>query len=167
MGFDHLKCVGGCENVVLFWSDRTKQCEQPQPKKATNGQCVPTPAQQTAYPCSVCFQPLLEYPYEKDGQQKRLLRCSNPSARKDKEHKQAVYFLTASGWCAACGALLIPICIHNRNKRNSGVAECSYELTFFDMIKQRFFAALRLCVRLIHTLNQQRLVLALLNGRMN
>ncbi len=92
-----LKCVGGCENVVLFWSDYTKQWEQPQAKQTTNNQ-VPAPAQQTAYLCPVCKKPLEEYAYEKEGQQKRLLRCSDSSARKDKKHEQAVYFLTAKGW---------------------------------------------------------------------
>ena len=93
-----LKCVSGCENVVLFWSDRTKQWEQPQSKQPTISQSVSVPAQKTAYLCPVCKQPLEEYAYQKDGQQKRLLRCSDSNARKDKKHEQAVYFLTATGW---------------------------------------------------------------------
>ncbi|WP_335133389.1 hypothetical protein [Nostoc sp.] len=40
------------------------------------------------------------------------------------------------------------------------VAESEYELAFFDMTKQRFFASLRLCVRLIHTFNQQRHIMS-------
>ncbi len=93
-----LKCVSGCENVVLFWSDRTKQWEQPQSKQPTDSQSVSVPTQKTAYPCPVCKKPLEEYAYQKDGQQKRLLRCSDSNARKDKKHEQAVYFLTATGW---------------------------------------------------------------------
>ena len=38
----------------------------------------------------------------------------------------------------------------------SGVAELEYEFTFFDMIRQLFFAPLYLFVKLIHTFNQQR-----------
>ena len=89
-----LKCVSGCADLVLFWSDRTKEWEPPKSAAASPAQS-PT---QTANPCPVCQQPLEEYRYTKEGQQKALLRCSNPTARQDKKHEDVVYFQTAKGW---------------------------------------------------------------------
>jgi DNA topoisomerase-1 len=97
-----LKCISGCENVVLFWSDWKKQWEPPQDKSQHNsanpksGEATAT--QLTAYRCPVCQQPLEEYHYLKDGQTKRLLRCSDPKARGNRKHKDVVYFHTAQGW---------------------------------------------------------------------
>lgn len=89
-----LKCVEGCENVVLFWSDRTKRWEAPQ-AKSTQPEAKP---HLTETPCPVCRQPLEQYSYQKDGQPKVLLRCSNPKARSDAKHKDVVYFQTEKGW---------------------------------------------------------------------
>ena len=89
-----LKCVEGCENVVLFWSDRSKRWEAPHPKSSTPA----SKPQTTAYPCPVCQQPLEQYAYQKEGQDKVLLRCSNPKARDDRNHQDVVYFHTAKGW---------------------------------------------------------------------
>ncbi|MBD3881862.1 type I DNA topoisomerase [Phormidium tenue FACHB-886] len=98
-----LKCVSGCENLVLFWSDYSHQWEPPRSQTAS-----PAPAevankdsrspQLTDHTCPVCQKPLEEYPYEKDGQPKTLLRCSDSKARGDRKHKEAVYFQTAKGW---------------------------------------------------------------------
>jgi DNA topoisomerase I len=88
-----LKCVSGCADTVLFWSDRTKQWEAP--KSAATSPAAP--ATPTAHACPVCQQPLEEYRYTKEGQQKSLLRCSSP-ARQDKKHQEVVYFQTAKGW---------------------------------------------------------------------
>lgn len=85
-----LKCVEGCENVVLFWSDRTKRWEAPQAARSK-----PT---LTDAPCPVCQHPLEQYSYQKDGQDKVLLRCSNPKARSDAKHQAIVYFQTEKGW---------------------------------------------------------------------
>lgn len=90
-----LKCVEDCENVVLFWSEYTKRWEAPQSKSPSLAQPEPT---LTHTPCPVCQQPLEHYFYEKDGQSKALLRCSNPKARSDKKHKDVVYFQTEKGW---------------------------------------------------------------------
>ena len=90
-----LKCVEECENVVLFWSEYTKRWEAPQPKSLHSEQPRPT---LTTVPCPVCQQPLEQYSYQKDGQSKALLRCSNPKARGDKKHKDVVYFQTEKGW---------------------------------------------------------------------
>ncbi|BAU13695.1 DNA topoisomerase I [Leptolyngbya sp. NIES-3755] len=90
-----LKCVEECENVVLFWSEYTKRWEAPQPKSSNSEPAKPT--LMTA-PCPVCQHPLEQYSYQKDGQTKALLRCSNPKARSDKKHKDVVYFQTEKGW---------------------------------------------------------------------
>jgi DNA topoisomerase-1 len=91
-----LKCVSGCENVVLFWSDRTRQWEAPH--KATPAASSPSQPYLTEHLCPVCQKPMEEYTYEKDGQSKRLLRCSDDQARNDRKHKEAVYFQTTRGW---------------------------------------------------------------------
>ncbi|MEM1393022.1 MAG: type I DNA topoisomerase [Cyanobacteria bacterium P01_H01_bin.150] len=94
-----LKCVSGCENVVLFWSDYNKKWQAPRSKddKTTTTTKKP-PAKITEYPCPVCKKPLEEYAYTKEGQKKTMLRCSDSKARTDKKHKEAVYFNTAKGW---------------------------------------------------------------------
>ncbi len=89
-----LKCTSGCENVVLFWSERSKTWEAP---RAQESQQKP-PAKITPHPCPVCQKPLEEYSYTKDGQQKTMLRCSDPQSRQDKKHKDVAYFNTAKGW---------------------------------------------------------------------
>ncbi|MBD2093478.1 type IA DNA topoisomerase [Microcoleus sp. FACHB-1515] len=92
-----LKCVSGCADVVLFWSERSHQWEVPR-SKAAICDIQPSPAQPTSYACPVCQQPLEEYRYEKDGQPKSLLRCSNTKTRNEHKHKDVVYFQTAKGW---------------------------------------------------------------------
>ncbi len=90
-----LKCLEGCENVVLFWSEYTKRWEIPQAKLAQADSPKP---KLTDAPCPVCHQPLEQYTYQKEGQAKALLRCSNPKARSDPKHKDVVYFQTEKGW---------------------------------------------------------------------
>lgn len=93
-----LKCVGECVDVVLFWAERSRQWEQPHAKPIV-GQQTETPLPQlTDYACPACKKPLEEYSYEKEGQSKSLLRCSDSSARGDRKHQEAVYFRTAKGW---------------------------------------------------------------------
>ncbi|MBH8577975.1 type I DNA topoisomerase [Nostocaceae cyanobacterium CENA369] len=91
-----LKCTKGCENVVLFWSDRTKSWSVPQNKQ--NGEQQQRLVKITSHSCPVCKQPLEEYSYTKDGQEKMMLRCSNPKSRQDKKHQDVAYFNTAKGW---------------------------------------------------------------------
>ena len=99
-----LKCVSGCENVVLFWSDYEKKWRSPNSQNSPNSTSEKTtPAQKppgkvTKYPCPVCKKPLEEYGYTKDGQKKTMLRCSDSKSRQDSKHKEAVYFNTAKGW---------------------------------------------------------------------
>ncbi|MEO1762173.1 MAG: type I DNA topoisomerase [Cyanobacteria bacterium J06629_18] len=93
-----LKCVSGCENVVLFWSDYNKKWQAPRSKDDKTPVAKKPPAKITEYPCPVCKKPLEEYAYTKEGQKKTMLRCSDSKARTDKKHKEAVYFNTAKGW---------------------------------------------------------------------
>ena len=93
-----LKCVSGCIDTVMFWSERDKKWQLPQ-KGQTNSQSVETTnAQITQYLCPICQKPLEEYRYQKEGLAKSLLRCSDSKARSDSKHKEAVYFHTTKGW---------------------------------------------------------------------
>ncbi|MUG94623.1 type I DNA topoisomerase [Scytonema sp. UIC 10036] len=93
-----LKCVSGCEDVVLFWSEYSKTWEAPRAKAATTENPQKPPAQITEYPCPVCQKPLEEYNYIKEGQNKKMLRCSDPKSRNDQKHKDVAYFTTQKGW---------------------------------------------------------------------
>lgn len=99
-----LKCVSGCENVVLFWSEYSKSWEAPrsQAAKEIKETKAASPQKSKAtiskYSCPVCHKPLEEYSYVKDGQNKKMLRCSNPQSRNDKKHKDVAYFSTQKGW---------------------------------------------------------------------
>jgi DNA topoisomerase-1 len=100
-----LKCVGDCENIVLFWSDRTPSWEPPR----NNSSAQKPLAQITQHNCPVCKSLLEEYVYIKDGQSKNLLRCSNPKSRNDSKHKDVVFFYTQSGyWSPKFGNLSQP-----------------------------------------------------------
>ncbi|WP_414619091.1 type I DNA topoisomerase [Calothrix sp. CCY 0018] len=96
-----LKCVSGCENVVLFWSDYEKKWQAPGSKDSKADKTAVAqkpPAKITKYPCPVCKKPLEEYAYTKEGQKKSMLRCSDSKSWQDSKHKEAVYFNTAKGW---------------------------------------------------------------------
>jgi DNA topoisomerase I len=54
--------------------------------------------QLTSYLCPVCGTPLAEYTYVKDGQTKKMLRCSSAKAFKDRKHKDVVFFESRGGW---------------------------------------------------------------------
>jgi DNA topoisomerase I len=92
-----LKCTSGCADVVLFWSEFSRQWEAPRSRtmESLRNQADTV---LTKHPCPVCKKPMEEYSYEKDGQQKKLLRCSDAKARGDRKHQDAVYFKTAKGW---------------------------------------------------------------------
>lgn len=90
-----LKCVGECENVVLFWSDRAKQWEAPYNKGEGD---APKTAVLSEYRCPVCKLALEIYSYVKEGQEKQLLRCSDAKARAEKKHADVVYFQSRGTW---------------------------------------------------------------------
>ena len=93
-----LKCVSGCDNIVLFWSDINKTWSAPR-TKISHGESSPKPpVKLTSYPCPVCKNPLEEYSYTKDGQEKTMLRCSAQNSRSDKKHQDVAYFHTPKGW---------------------------------------------------------------------
>ncbi len=96
-----LKCVSGCDNVVLFWSEYSKTWVPPRStggKDSQDKSIQKPPAKITKYSCPVCKKPLEEYAYVKDGQHKTMLRCSQSQSRNDKKHKDVAYFNTAKGW---------------------------------------------------------------------
>lgn len=93
-----LKCVSGCADVVLFWSERSRQWEMPRSRAVVSDAVQSSPAQPTSHACPVCQQPLEKYHYEKEGQPKSLLRCSNAKTRNERKHKDVVYFQMAKGW---------------------------------------------------------------------
>ncbi len=93
-----LKCVGGCIDKVMFYSERDKKWQLPQAKHAPSESSEVMPTQLTQYSCPICRKPLEEYRYQKEGQSKSLLRCSDSNTRSDMKHKEAVYFHTAKGW---------------------------------------------------------------------
>jgi DNA topoisomerase-1 len=95
-----LKCENGCKgsddkDLVLFWSDRTKQWQLPSAKP--EGGTAAAPQRQTEYLCPVCGQPLAEVSYTKDGESKAMLKCSDPKAGGDRKHKDVVYFRGKEG----------------------------------------------------------------------
>ena len=74
----------------------------PESEQKPKGSSIPT-----EYPCPVCEHNLEQYNYSKDGQEKSLLRCSNPESWKKPDHKPAVYFLTQKGswWSKKFGTI--------------------------------------------------------------
>jgi DNA topoisomerase-1 len=88
------KCVGSCDSIVLFWSERTSSWEAP--RNNSNAEKLST--QITEHNCPICKSLLEEYAYIKDGQSKNFLRCSNPQSRNDPKHKDVVFFSTTSGY---------------------------------------------------------------------
>jgi DNA topoisomerase I len=93
-----LKCEQGCKSgdekdLVLFWSDRSKQWQMPQTLSEQQAETT-----LTEYPCPVCKKPLEKYGYLKEGEQKQLLRCSDAKARSDRKHKEAVFYQSKGHW---------------------------------------------------------------------
>ncbi len=101
-GGHFLKCEHGCENLVMFWSDRRNQWEIPQPKNEN-----PVAVSLTDFPCPVCRKPLSMIPYRKDGVDKVMLKCSDPKTAKRKDHADVIYFWTSQGkyWSKKFGEL--------------------------------------------------------------
>ncbi len=96
-----LKCEEGCKaldgkDLVMFWSDRGKEWQLPG-ARSESGAAPATPAKVTEHSCPVCSKPLAEISYQKDGQAKSMLKCSDPKSGQDKKHKDVVYFRGKEG----------------------------------------------------------------------
>jgi len=89
-GGHFLKCEHGCENLVMFWSDRRNQWEIPQAKSENA-----TTVELTTFACPVCSKPLAKIPYAKDGVDKVMLKCSDVKAKERKDHADVVFFWTS------------------------------------------------------------------------
>lgn len=95
-----LKCQqDGCKtedgsDLVLFWSEHDKKWQTPRTQKNPASAI----AIKTAFPCPVCSKPLEEYHYSKDGQPKKMLRCADPKAKTDKQHKDVAFFWSQDRW---------------------------------------------------------------------
>ena len=91
----YLRCMEGCENMVLFWNDRQEKWLHPDDKPAST---PAVPGKSTEFVCQHCGKPLEEFSYSKEGIEKKMLRCSDPSAWKDEKHKAiGVYFMSSKG----------------------------------------------------------------------
>lgn len=108
-----LKCENGCKgsddkDLVLFWSDRTKQWQLPS-AKPEGGTAPSVSPVTTEYPCPVCGQPLVEISYHKDGEPKVMLKCSTQAATGDRKHKDVVYFKGKGGqwWSPKFGEMQV------------------------------------------------------------
>ncbi|WP_373538872.1 type I DNA topoisomerase [Chamaesiphon sp.] len=90
------------KDLVLFWSERVSEWQLPQIKNAD----VPV-SKLTNYPCPVCKQKLEEYSYQKEGESKSMLRCSDKAARAQAKHKGVAYFANREGgwWSKEFGNL--------------------------------------------------------------
>ncbi len=95
MKADHfLSCdkrQSGC-GCVMFLNAKSGQYELPYSERKT----VPQAELQTNYACPVCKSPLERHNYTKEGQNKVMLRCSNPKTRQSK-CKEVAFFETKTG----------------------------------------------------------------------
>jgi len=65
---------------------------QPSSQNQSSSQTVATSSKLTNYPCPVCGQPLELYEYNKQGEPKQMLRCSDAVKRQEDDHKQVAFF---------------------------------------------------------------------------
>ena len=87
-----LKCAGCQEDgqeIVMFYDPKQHQWVQPGKKTATAEQF-------TDYKCPVCDAFLVEHEYVKDGQTKKMLRCSVGSDKR--KHKDVAFFWSRERW---------------------------------------------------------------------
>ncbi len=139
---DHfLKCSNADCDTAMFWSDKKQGYELPYSQQLESNQkgetaiaTSKTPLQQpfantssvkpastasniTQYPCPVCSKPLELYEYVKDGEQKKMLRCSDATARRQDNHKKVAFF-AAKGrfWSPTYGEIDKQGSSHNSSK---------------------------------------------------
>ena len=99
-GDDHKNAVYFATKGV-FWSptygEIGKQSTKPKsatPESKKGAGADPALQPTTKYPCPVCSKPLELYEYVKENHQKKMLRCSDVQARRQDDHKDAVYFVS-------------------------------------------------------------------------
>ncbi len=109
-----LKCeTPGCE-TVMFWNKSRKAYEQPYAQRS------PDPANFTNHPCPSCGALLERYSYNKDGQDKTMLRCSVFENRKSKCQDVAYFHSRDEYWSPKYGVLgADPETNPSAEKRNS------------------------------------------------
>jgi DNA topoisomerase-1 len=101
---DHfLRCAtAGCDGV-MFWNPQGKRYELPYAQR------TPDPAAFTEIPCPQCGALLEKYRYQKEGQEKVMLRCSILDHRRGK-CKEVAFFQTQQGfWSPKFGELTQPV----------------------------------------------------------
>jgi DNA topoisomerase I len=99
-----LKCnAPGCD-TVMFWNPQKKGYELPYAQRQSD------PKAFTDYPCPSCGALLMRHAYQKEGQDKEMLRCSLLENRKGK-CKDVAFFQTREGgfWSPKYGNLQIPV----------------------------------------------------------
>ncbi|MBK4730809.1 type I DNA topoisomerase [Oxynema sp. CENA135] len=82
---------GGC-GTVMFLNVATMQYELPYSQRK------PDPTKLTEHPCPQCGKLLERHEYTREGQQKVMLRCSNPKTRRDKCKEVAFFKTKTDNW---------------------------------------------------------------------
>jgi DNA topoisomerase I len=101
---DHfLKCSDPSCDTVMFWNPQKQGYELPYAKRPVDPQAF------TDSPCPSCGALLIRHPYQKDGQDKIMLRCSLVQNRQGK-CKEVAFFQTREGsfWSPKYGNLKTP-----------------------------------------------------------
>ncbi|MEO1387990.1 MAG: type I DNA topoisomerase [Cyanobacteria bacterium J06634_6] len=95
-----LKCEQPVCDTVMFWNPQKKSYELPYAKRTVD------PSAFTNHPCPSCGALLIQHHYQKDGQDKVMLRCSILENRKNK-CKEVAFFKTREGafWSPKFGVL--------------------------------------------------------------
>ncbi|MEO0409805.1 MAG: type IA DNA topoisomerase, partial [Cyanobacteria bacterium P01_A01_bin.135] len=97
-----LKCSGTC-GTVMFWNGKAKRYELPHAQ-----QQALNPDAFTDHPCPVCGAMLERYAYNKDGQDKVMLRCSLLENRRGKCKEVAYFQSRGEFWSPKFGTLKLP-----------------------------------------------------------
>ncbi len=90
----YLKCMEGCSDVVLFWSQSANRWM----RKGESNSSPSNPRELTDFVCQCCGAKLEKYVYQKDGQEKLMLRCSAGCYKKPEMGDLAIYFQTKKGF---------------------------------------------------------------------
>ncbi|NEQ34230.1 MAG: DNA topoisomerase I, partial [Leptolyngbya sp. SIO4C5] len=96
-----LKC-SGC-STVMFWNGKAKRYDLPYAQQQAN-----TPENFTDSPCPVCGALLERYRYQKQGQDKVMLRCSLLENRRGQCKEVAFFESRGEFWSPKFGTLKLP-----------------------------------------------------------